>query len=137
MTDVTRKLISIIYGRGFTIFDPNVPVDSKDFHAKILQKHYSLLGPFPLSYQDIADDGRLDLLGTIMAQTPPEAISPFSWTTPAEVSEEDMTFILRIMKHDPRDRPTAQELLEDEWFQAQPELGSQATLSKALEGDSA
>jgi hypothetical protein len=57
-----------------------------------------------------------------MDQTPPEALSPFSWTSPAEVSDVDKAFILRIMKLDPRDRPTAQELLGDEWFQAEPVL---------------
>jgi serine/threonine protein kinase len=55
-----------------------------------------------------------------MDQTPSEALSPFSWTSPGEVSDADKAFILRIMKLDPRDRPMAQELLEDEWFQAQP-----------------
>ena len=31
--------------------------------------------------------------------------------------KEDRTFICKIMKLDSRDRPTAQELLQDEWFQ--------------------
>lgn len=34
----------------------------------------------------------------------------------AEVLKEDRDFILKIMKLDPRDRPSAEELLEDEWF---------------------
>jgi serine/threonine protein kinase len=117
-----RKLISLLYGRGFTIFDPKIPADHDDFHAKILNKHYEIFGPFPSSYQEIADDGRLDLLATIMDQTPPEALSLFSWTSPAEVSDVDKAFILRIMKLDPRDRPTALELLEDEWFQDEPTI---------------
>jgi serine/threonine protein kinase len=117
-----RKLISLLYGRGFTIFDPKIPADHDDFHAKILNKHYEIFGSFPSSYQEIADDGRLDLLATIMDQTPPEALSLFSWTSPAEVSDVDKAFILRIMKLDPRDRPTALELLEDEWFQDEPTI---------------
>jgi serine/threonine protein kinase len=115
-----RQLISLLYGRGFTIFDPKVFADHQDFHANILNKHHEIFGPFPPSYEEIADDGRLDLLATIMDQTPSEALSPFSWTSPGEVSDADKAFILRIMKLDPRDRPMAQELLEDEWFQAQP-----------------
>ena len=117
-----HKLINLLYGRGFTIFDPKVPVDHDDFYAKILNKHYEIFGPFPSSYQEIADDMRLDLLATIMDQTPPEAFSPFSWTSPAEVSDADKAFILCIMKLDPRDRPTAQELLEDEWFKVEPTI---------------
>jgi serine/threonine protein kinase len=117
-----RKLISLLYGRGFTIFDQNIPANHDDFHAKILNKHHEIFGPFPSSYQEIADEGRLGLLAMIMDQTPLEALSPFSWTSPAEVSDADKVFILRIMKLDPRDRPTAQELLEDEWFQAEPTI---------------
>jgi serine/threonine protein kinase len=117
-----RKLISLLYGHCFAIFDPKIPADHDEFHAKILNKHHEIFGPFPSSYQEIADDGRLGLLAMIMDQTPPEALSPFSWTSPAEVSDADKAFILRIMKLDPRDRPTAQELLEDEWFQAEPTI---------------
>jgi hypothetical protein len=35
-------------------------------------------------------------------------------SSPAKVSDADKAFILRIMKLDLRDRPTAKELLEDE-----------------------
>jgi serine/threonine protein kinase len=38
-------------------------------------------------------------------------------TTSKELSEKDKAFIMRIMKLDPRDRPTAADLLEDAWFQ--------------------
>jgi serine/threonine protein kinase len=54
-------------------------------------------------------------------------MSLFSWTTSAEVSDADKAFILRIMKLDPRDRPSAKELLEDEWFHTQPEVSSDDT----------
>lgn len=40
----------------------------------------------------------------------------FSRTGPPEIAVEDRDFILRIMEIDPRDRPSAQELLQDEWF---------------------
>lgn len=33
-----------------------------------------------------------------------------------EVSPADKGFLLKIMKVDPRHRPTARQLLEDEWF---------------------
>lgn len=33
-----------------------------------------------------------------------------------EVIKKDKDFILKIMKMDWRDRPTAEELLQDEWF---------------------
>lgn len=41
---------------------------------------------------------------------------PFNFTTTREICEEDNEFVLKIMKLDPRDWPTAQELLEDKRF---------------------
>ena len=41
---------------------------------------------------------------------------PFHLTTAREICEADKTFVLKMMKLDPRDRLTAQELLEDKWF---------------------
>lgn len=52
----------------------------------------------------------------IMNLIPPEAMTPFRFVTEREVSKEDKEFILKIMKMDWRDRPTAKELLQDEWF---------------------
>jgi serine/threonine protein kinase len=51
-----------------------------------------------------------------MHETPPDSLRPFQQTTSKEISEADKDFILRIMKLDPRDRPTAASLLEDVWF---------------------
>jgi serine/threonine protein kinase len=110
------KLISLIYGNDFHIFDPEVPVDHDDFDAKILVKHHQIFGPFPSSYQEIADEECLGIMTMIMEQCSPDTMSPFALTDPKEVSDADKTFLLRIMKLDPRDRPTAQELLQDEWF---------------------
>lgn len=33
-----------------------------------------------------------------------------------EICNEDKEFVLKVMKLDPRDRPSAEELLEDSWF---------------------
>jgi serine/threonine protein kinase len=80
-------------------------------------KHHRCFGPFPDSYKDIADQGRLAALVWIMQNSPPETMKPFHLTTAREISQEDKEFVLKAMKLDPRDRPTAQELLEDKWFQ--------------------
>jgi hypothetical protein len=55
-------------------------------------------------------------LTMLMEQCSPDTMSPFALTDPIEVSDADKTFLLRIMKLDPRDRPTAKELLHDKWF---------------------
>ena len=41
---------------------------------------------------------------------------PFSLVEDKEVTQEDKDFICRTMQLDPRDRPTADELLADRWF---------------------
>ncbi|KAK7698704.1 hypothetical protein SLS64_012315 [Diaporthe eres] len=45
---------------------------------------------------------------------PPE--KPFRLVTTKEISAADKKFLLKVMKLDPRERPTVEELLEDEWF---------------------
>lgn len=35
---------------------------------------------------------------------------------PEIITQEDKIFISKLMKFDPRDRPSAGELLEDEWL---------------------
>jgi serine/threonine protein kinase len=110
------QLISLIYGRGFHIFKPNVPVDHEDYDLEILLKHHRCFGPFPRSYEEIVDDERLAVMAWINNNTPRETLRPFHLTTEREICREDRDFVCKIMKLDPRDRPTARELLEDAWF---------------------
>lgn len=42
---------------------------------------------------------------------------PFGMIQDPEFNDDDKTFISRIIKLDPRDRPKVEALLEDEWFQ--------------------
>jgi serine/threonine protein kinase len=42
---------------------------------------------------------------------------PFSMWKDKEFSEDDKKFLAKVMKLDPRDRPTAEQLLGDSWFQ--------------------
>ncbi|EFE32723.1 cytochrome P450 monooxygenase, putative [Trichophyton benhamiae CBS 112371] len=101
---------------GFHIFRPNVPVDHDDYDVKILMKHHRCFGPFPASYEEIADQERLAFLAWIMQNSPREMLRPFHLTTTREICPEDKEFVLRTMKLDLRDRPTARQLLEDKWF---------------------
>lgn len=82
-------------------------------------KHHQFFGPFPLSYREIADEDVLTILTYVMNEVPRETLKPFQYITEREISKKDKAFVLKIMKLDPRDRPTAKELLQDEWFQAE------------------
>lgn len=79
-------------------------------------KQHRFFGPFPLSYKEIADDETLAILTHVMHGVPREKMKPFERIAEREISKEDKTFILKIMKLNARDRPTARELLEDVWF---------------------
>jgi hypothetical protein len=49
------------------------------------------------------------------ADDPKANTTPFYRTTEREVIKKDNDFVYKIMKRDRRYRPTAKELLEDEW----------------------
>jgi len=112
-------LISLLWGGNWHIFKPDVPVDHEHYDLKILMKHHQYFGPFPLSYREIADEDILTILAHVMNGVPHEMLKPFQFITEREIAKEDKAFVLKIMKLDPRDRPTAKELLQDEWFQGE------------------
>lgn len=60
------QLISLLYGEGFCIFKPDVPVDHEDYDLKILMKHHQCFGPFPTSYDEIATPERQAFLLWVM-----------------------------------------------------------------------
>ena len=83
----------------------------------MLIKQVSIFGPVPLSYGEIADKERLSILTAVINLINEHILQkPFHLSEDTELSKEDRTFICKIMKLDPRDRPTAKELLQDEWF---------------------
>jgi hypothetical protein len=110
------QLISLLYGKAFHIFKPDVPVDHEDYDLKNLMKHHQCFGPFPASYDEIANQERRAILVWVMQNSSPNTMRPFHLTTSREMCNEDKEFVLKVMKLDPRDRPSAQELLEDSWF---------------------
>lgn len=91
-------------------------MEDEDFEIEVLRKQHQFFGPFPYSCDQIADEGRLDALIWLMNSTPADTLKPFSRITTCEIGEEDKHFVFKIMKLDHRDRPTARQFLEDEWF---------------------
>jgi serine/threonine protein kinase len=112
------EALALIWGKNFFIFKPDVPVDHEEYELKILARQHQFFGPFPLSYKDLADDEMLGVLTYVMNSVPKENMKPFGLAGEREGSKEDKAIVLKIMKLDPRDRPTARELLQDEWFSA-------------------
>ena len=76
-------------------------------------------GPVPLSYEEIANEERLGILSAAIDYVNDNQLQlPFSLSEDEELLIEDRDFIVRMMKLDPRDRPTAKDLLHDEWFKS-------------------
>jgi serine/threonine protein kinase len=57
----------------------------------------------------------------IMFVVHPEKLKRFQYLSEREICNVDKAFVLKTMKLDPRDRPTASELLQDEWLTARSE----------------
>lgn len=110
--------IALIYGDNWFIFKPDVPADHEAYELRIPMRQHQFFGPFPPSYREIANDDVLTIVNYVMEGVPPENMKPFECITEQEVSKEDKVFLLKIMKLDPRDRPTAKQLMEDEWVRA-------------------
>jgi len=75
---------------------------------------YKYFGPFPQSYHDIEDDTSGPVVNFITSQGPPE--KPFHKVGPREIPRADVEFLSKIMKLDPHERPTAEQLLADVWL---------------------
>ncbi|KAF1912983.1 putative serine/threonine protein kinase [Ampelomyces quisqualis] len=110
-------LISLIYGGDFNLFQPKgLTRDDEEYVGGIVEEQFKYFGPFPAKIAEIADLETVQGILLIMQSIPKEKTTPFKWTTEREVSKQDNVFISKIMKLDWRDRPTATELLDDEWW---------------------
>lgn len=110
-------VISMIFGGDFNIFHPmTARHGDEDYNVEVVQSQFRYFGPFPPKIREIVNYETYQSVLYLMHLNPPENMTSFSLVTEREIVKEDKEFILRIMKMDWRDRPTAKELLEDEWF---------------------
>jgi serine/threonine protein kinase len=108
----------LIYGDEFNLFRlRDVHFGHDEYELKILMRQFQYFGPFPAKYEELADEETVAVILYLMEQIPQSELAPFHRTTEREVSPEDKEFIGKILKMDPRDRPSAKELLQDPWFE--------------------
>lgn len=112
------QLISLIFGGNWHIFSPaNVPFADEHYGFWVLVEHIRRFGPFKERFEEIADAERLEICrGAIDYIQENQKWLPFSLSEDDELALPDRHFIAKMMKLDPRDRPTARELLQDAWF---------------------
>ncbi|KAJ8128990.1 hypothetical protein O1611_g4640 [Lasiodiplodia mahajangana] len=126
-------VISLLYGGDFNIFRPkDVRYGDETYGLEVLKSQFRYFGPFPSKVQEIFNVETLTSIVHLMDLVPPQAMTPFRHVTEREVAKEDKDFVLKIMKMDWRDRPTAKELLSDEWFRTEPEEGGGERRATAL-----
>ena len=131
LADLT-KLISLIFGKNFHIFSPpGVDVADPAYPVEVIKRHDRFFGPYPMSCLTLADDDRLETLTMLINSV--DKRTPFKLASPREIAKEDRDFILKLMKLDPRDRPSAKELLQDAWLREQ-QAADEYELPKMLAG---
>ncbi|OAL49843.1 STE/STE20 protein kinase [Pyrenochaeta sp. DS3sAY3a] len=110
-------IISLIYGGNFNLFRPKgMDRDHEEYLLGVLKEQFRYFAPFPAKFEEIASQETINSILYLMQDIPQEKTTPFSLTTEREVIKKDKDFIRKIMMLDWRDRPTAKELLEDEWW---------------------
>ena len=111
------QLINLLYGSEFNIFDPTaVPYGHEEYNLEVLKQQFRYFGPWPGKYEEISSPETVHAILYIMETIPKSDTTPFHLITDKEICKEDKAFIGKIMMMDWRDRPSAQQLLDDEWF---------------------
>ncbi|KAL8941724.1 MAG: hypothetical protein Q9211_001700 [Gyalolechia sp. 1 TL-2023] len=111
----TARMISLLWGEHWHIFKPrNVDPTDPAYPMEVMRRQHQYFGPFPLSYTNLVDDETLGTLTFIMESV--EKRTPFSRASSKEISREDRDFVCKLMRLDPRDRPSAKGLLQDPWL---------------------
>ncbi|KAL1856327.1 hypothetical protein Daus18300_010812 [Diaporthe australafricana] len=113
--DEVDQILSLLYGGDYHLFNPAIEglkPDDDDYFFTVLKRMYKFFGPFPSSYSDKPDT--MTFINFFNNSGPSE--KPFHLVTTKEIPAADKKFILKVMKLDPRERPTVEQLLADEWF---------------------
>jgi serine/threonine protein kinase len=112
---ICSQILSLVHGSGYHHFDPGwegIKPEDQDYEITVLKRMYHSFGPFPPSIADIIDPETFEIIHFVNQQGPP--LKPLQRWTTKQIPSADNMFIRRILRLDPRDRPTVEEILEDE-----------------------
>jgi hypothetical protein len=100
------------------LFQPqSLKRDEQRYLLEVLEKQFCYFGPFPERFLELADEETRQVYMFLMQTITTDDLPLFARVTERHLAAKDIEFIMKIMKLDWRDRPTAKELLEDEWWQ--------------------
>ncbi|KXX77786.1 Serine/threonine-protein kinase PAK 4 [Madurella mycetomatis] len=112
-----NAILSLVHGGDFHHFDPGwegLKPEDQDYEFTVIKRMYNSFGPFPPKIAEIIDHHTFTIIYCITKLGPPA--KPLERWTTKEIPPADNAFLRRVLKLDPRDRPTVEEILQDEWF---------------------
>ena len=96
---------------------PEVDENEEIYHVMILMLQCAYFGPFPDKFVELSDNVTMEHLHGIEGLvTQRGGRWKYRNTLATYMSEETVSFLDKVMKLDPRDRPAPQELLQDQWL---------------------
>ncbi|KAK2811211.1 hypothetical protein FQN50_002308 [Emmonsiellopsis sp. PD_5] len=95
---------------------PRVPLEDKDFNKKVVLRQLGFFGPFPEKYSEIAGPVLQDVHALNEAISAPGLRQKYQRVIETSMNVEDSEFLQCFMRVDPRDRPSAAQLLLHPWF---------------------
>ncbi|KAI9734775.1 MAG: hypothetical protein M1818_006762 [Claussenomyces sp. TS43310] len=122
-TDIGHLARRLIWGLDWHMFKPDpkdATTDDEEYLSHIIIRQLAHFGPVPKSYIALIprDDGdRWSILASATQYIEDnQKQRPFKILENDGLTEEDRESLLQIMKSNPRDRPTASQLLQDKWL---------------------
>ena len=95
---------------------PRVEETDESFNTEVLLRQLRFFGPLPKKFAEIpgSETELIDALNQAMGG--PEVERIYRSTIESSMRNEDLDFLSYVMRIDPRDRPSAAELLHHPWF---------------------
>ncbi|KAJ5061081.1 putative serine/threonine protein kinase [Bipolaris maydis] len=117
-TTFGTMLISLIYGGHFNFFRPKGMIQDDEWYSLgVIDNQFKFFAPYPAKIAKIAQiEAALSILYLVQS-IPHEKTTTSIRAAEKEVTKRDNVFISKMMKLDRRDRPTAKELVEDDWLE--------------------
>ena len=96
---------------------PGIEEDDETYVTTIVMLQTAFFGPFPSSFLELSDQVTKEVLdGLEELITIQGGRGKYTNTLLVHMRQDTLRFLDRIMKLDPRQRSSAQELLEDPWL---------------------
>jgi hypothetical protein len=109
------QLISLLLGPNQHIFRPPDGTPDDEYRLVVLQRQEMFFGPWPETFmQRVGEEIAAGLRAISIGE---ENRRPFKYfTAGGRIAPADVEFVYKIMKLDPLERPTAEQLLKDSWL---------------------